>query len=102
MSGHDPAHCIIDGANGIYTPQAFATSYVVIGSEFDDAMTICASGPDHPDYWDAWSEITDAATVEGMSGIKWSVYLGESGDVFAVHPDAEWSDEDEWFTFPTS
>lgn len=78
---------LLSDARGIYLPQDFATSFVVRESSLDDAMTICAAGPDHADYCDAWMEILENGTVEGESGAIWCLH--HDGDLFAIRADVE-------------
>ena len=83
---------LIDSHHGIYVPQVFCQSYV-LGTELDEAVTlIVEQGPDHESYWEAWEEVLEGARVKG----SWTITQHE-GDVFAVHPDAEWSDEEDWY-----
>ncbi len=68
--------CIVDGHYGIYVPQTFAERYSewMEGSERDTLL----AGPDHPDYWDVWSDIQGSECWDG------DIWQGESGDVFIL------------------
>lgn len=66
----------VDGSRGIYVPKFFAENYpsCMDGSERDTLL----AGPDHPDYWDVWSDIQGSECWDG------NIWQGESGDVFII------------------
>jgi hypothetical protein len=39
----------------------------------------------------------DSIYVKSDDGKLWNVY--QDGDIWAVHPEAEWDDEEDWFVF---
>ena len=87
--------CMLSDAQGIYIPQAFTT---IAQFERFDGITrgdwdICASGPDHEHYWDAWQEILDHAMWTGQDGIRYR--LMQEGDLYAVRDDID-IDWDDW------
>jgi len=84
---------IVDSANGIYVPKVFARSYVLREADLDEDMEICSSGPDGEFYWDAWSEIIDNGTIDGLSGAVYRIFVSDNGDVFAVDDSIELDDD---------
>ena len=68
--------CVVDGSCGQYVPQVFAERFPewMEGSERDTLL----AGPDHPDYWDVWSDIQGSECWDG------DIWQGESGDVFII------------------
>lgn len=90
--------CIVDGHFGIYVPQAWAERY---GQQAVDSagvdtrdLRILLAGPDHPDYWDAWTDVLDAYCheVDGVSHFLW-----QDGDLFEYPEDVAhfgWWDDD--------
>ena len=66
----------VDGSRGIYVPKFFAENYpsCMDGSERDTLL----AGPDHPDYWDVWSDIQGSECWDG------DIWQGESGDIFIL------------------
>jgi len=55
-------HCIITDSNGIYIPQIFAERFIdethpELSEKLADDFDILLDGPDHSEYWEAWSEI---------------------------------------------
>jgi hypothetical protein len=78
------SHLFADSARGIYIPQHFAESHNPDKWKYLDPadMDILRAGPDHPDYWDAWSDVMDKAeTVDG--GV-----LHQDGDLWVIYADA--------------
>ena len=67
---------IVDGRHGQYAPMVFTKLYpsCMEGSERDTLL----AGPDHPDYWDVWSDIQGSECWDG------DIWQGESGDVFII------------------
>jgi hypothetical protein len=84
---------LVDSAHGIYVPQVFARSYVLREPALDEDMEICASGPDGEFYWDAWMEILDNGTIEGLSGAVYRIFVSDDGDVFAIDDSIELDDD---------
>ena len=68
--------CVVDGHHGQYVPKFFAENYssCMDGSERDTLL----AGPDHPDYWDVWSDIQGSECWDG------DIWQGESGDIFIL------------------
>ena len=46
------------------------------------AMTTLLSGPDNPNYWEAWNSVTDNASLKTDCGKTY--YLYQDGDLWAV------------------
>jgi len=77
---------LLTDARGVYLPRDFAQQFVVKESSLDDSMTICATSPEHEQYWDAWIEILDNGTIEGKNGFSWTLY--QDGNLWAIREDA--------------
>ena len=74
--------CLLDGARGIYIPQAFVTCYDPIAWHVSaDDVAILEAGPDHEDYWEAWDDVLREAYYDDERG-HWT--LEQDGDLFAV------------------
>lgn len=76
--------CILDGARGIYIPQAFAQNFDVkewgIGEEDEK---ILLDGPDNELYWEVWDDVVRNAVYDDpQTGTLWNLY--QDGDLFAV------------------
>jgi hypothetical protein len=72
--------CVVDSANGIYVGQRIAE---VCGEYLDpEDRDILLAGPDHEHYCEAWDAAIDIGFTE--NGHLYSLYSGESGDVFLV------------------
>lgn len=78
------AICIIDGANGIYVPQAFCRRYEKTDKVEQEDWDICLSGPDHEFYWEAWDNILNhwGGEETDKTGSTFQVYLFQDGDLF--------------------
>jgi hypothetical protein len=79
---------LVDSRNGIYCPQVFAKT---VNREMfpdikNDVWSILEAGPEHEEYWDAWSD-----DVEGQESTDGAT-IYQDGDVWAVY---EWNDENE-------
>jgi hypothetical protein len=86
---------------GVYIPQAFAESFIdrdscVTGVSADD-WTILESGPDNESYWDAWTDVCDAARVT-IDGHVYS--LNQDGDLWLIPDGLEWNDDSQCFEWP--
>ena len=81
---------MIDGQYGVYIPQMFASSYLEdqrwIGASLDDVNNL-VSGPDHPEYWEAWEHVLDKAHYMDKDGRDWKLW--QEGDLFAYTGDGE-------------
>jgi hypothetical protein len=74
-------------SRGAYIPQHFAESIdkdrVTLGgfnpSSIDECLEICAQGPDHENYWDAWADLLDSLTVT----------VKENGQTFRLYQDGD-------------
>jgi hypothetical protein len=74
-------NCFLDSARGIYIPRDFAESISLndwTGIDKAD-FEILLSGPDHEDYWEAWTQVLDNA--ESNCGAT----LYQDGDLFLVY-----------------
>jgi hypothetical protein len=76
--------CIIDGANGIYVPQAFCSRYEKTDRVDQEDWEICGSGPDHEFYWEAWENILNSWGDEETDGAgnTFEIYLYQDGDLY--------------------
>lgn len=85
------ARLIIGDHWGIYIPQRFCDSMDAndahrIEVSYSDVLT-CQSGPDHPNYWDAWQEILSDARVTDANGRVWRLH--QNGDLWEIPDDCE-------------
>jgi len=79
----EQCECILDGARGIYIPQAFAECYDMKEwkvSEEDEKILM--DGPDNDLYWETWDDVIREAEYTDEDGIVWSLW--QDGDLFAV------------------
>lgn len=76
--------CIVDGANGIYVPQAFCRRYEKTDKVEQEDWDICLSGPDHEFYWEAWENILNHWGGEETDGAgnTFEIYLYQDGDLY--------------------
>lgn len=84
---------IVDGHHGIYVPQYFAHLYSeskITGVDWESL----SKGPYHDSYWDAWDLALNNASFTDSNGHKWTLYPGESGDLFVVRDDHDWEKEE--------
>ena len=84
--------CLVNGAHGIYVPQAFVEAYThnVWGIADADAE-ILRAGPDHELYWETWDSVLQSARYTSDDGRIYSLY--QDGDLFAIAYDALTDDE---------
>ena len=80
-------------SHGIYIPQYFAES---VNSEKLSGvsgvdMAILIAGPDHDEYWDAWVDVCNDATLTDSNGVTF--YLYQDGDLWLVPTDHEFCEE---------
>jgi predicted kinase len=82
------SNLIVDGSFGIYVPQRFVRRYAPADWGVSDAdAAILESGPDHPEYWDTWSDVLrDATHTDNVSDIAHDMgpgdaYVGDDGKV---------------------
>jgi len=97
MVNREAAVLAIDGAAGIYAPQEFIKAYgrdLDPGTADEEAVATLEVGPEAEWYWEAWDDVESYGTVNG----GWRIY--QDGDVWLVHPDAEWDDDEGWFRLP--
>lgn len=82
MENLENAVLLIDGAHGVYVPKAFAERFDLRewGVESAD-IEILKAGPDHPDYWEAWSDVLMYALFTNEEG-TW--HLAQDGDLWAI------------------
>jgi hypothetical protein len=79
------AICYADSARGIYIPQYVAETIRrdMVKYVSDEDWAILESGPDHPDYWEAWdSFLNNAETTDGaifwQNGDLWMIYADDA------------------------
>lgn len=77
--------CVLDGARGIYIPQAWAQLYNPPAAAATDTdlmeswKLLQDDGPDHDLYWDAWDDVMNAYTLDA-DGFT----LYQNGDLFML------------------
>lgn len=79
--------CIVDGAHGIYVPQAFAEQSIGWHGIDPEDLAILRAGPDHADYWEAWDVVLATAFYKDSDGCVWMLF--QDGDLFAIRDDHE-------------
>jgi len=92
----------LSDARGIYIPRDFANSFAdrdksVRGVSAED-WAILEAGPDHDQYWDAWSDVCDSAVVTDDDGVEFRVH--QDGDCWLIPAGMEWSDDEDFFVWP--
>ena len=85
---------ILDGHHGVYLPQVFVNSFhpQAWSIEASDFLALTERGPEDEYYWDTWEDVLNTARFVDENGDTWTLYQGESGDLFAVHENHEWED----------
>lgn len=98
MKNEDPAILLIDDHWGIHTCKRLAEYFPLfddngdpLASEDIDSLT----GNDWPEAWD-WLE-PSGINCKDDSGLLWRVEWSD-GALWAIHPEAEWSDDLDWYT----
>jgi len=81
---------LLNGLRGIYVPQRFSAYGGVAGISPED-LAILRAGPDHEYYWEAWEEALRFGEIT-IAGTCYSLHQSEEGDLFAVPPGWEISD----------
>lgn len=77
---------LINSAAGIYIPQWFAEQYqqlLLNPEKHKGDIQILLSGPDHPEYWDAWQDILDSELTNGCQ-------LYHNEDLWLLEDGEEW------------
>ena len=77
---HDKVILWSEDNRGIYIQKHFADSLNVDGFEIEgfdaEDWGIIESGPDTPDYWDAWNNV-----------LQWTFTTRDTGQVYHLHQD---------------
>lgn len=87
---------------GHYIPRDFAadTKRECIAGVSADDLDYLAAGPDGEHYWDVWTKVEDNATVtDPQSGTVYTLY--QNGDLWLVPVGMDWSEELEFFVWPS-
>lgn len=77
----DKLQHVVDSHHGIYSPQIFAQRFPK-GPCADEDWRILLEGPDHPNYWDVWSDVADNWESDGF-------VILESEGIFLVRAEVE-------------
>jgi hypothetical protein len=91
----------LSDARGVYIPRDFAndTKPECISGIESDTLDILKAGPDHEQYWDAWQEVLDGATLtDPVTGVAYTVY--QDGDCWLIPKGMQWDDAKEFYTWP--
>ena len=116
ITSNNAAICIVNGAHGVYTWHELATNYELF-IELDEPTILNqwligrADMPDgvcevfNPDSCDDWCDnVNYIDTTEKLlvliDGSLFEVFQGESGDIFAIHPDAIYCEDHNMFCAP--
>jgi hypothetical protein len=78
------ARLLVADSHGIYIPQIFAQSIkreFVTGVSEED-YKILEAGPEHENYWDAWADVCDNASINDPVDGKCHLY--QDGDLWVV------------------
>ena len=96
---------LVDGAQGIYAWHSLVTRYELVNKD-GEPITEIEGQPlaeaMHPDD-ENWGENADGlkdrleARVKGSDGKLWRIEQIE-GDIWAIHPDAEWDETQDTYT----
>lgn len=89
---HEPMKLLVDSHHGVYTYKVLAESYPLFhdnGKPFTKSQVGTLLDVDDEYYWDDVEMLEPY--VRDNDGKLWRVESIE-GDLFAIHPDAEWSD----------
>jgi len=82
----EPELLVLD-SHGIYIPKLFCQAYRTYITNMDkvkDEFDICAQGPDHDEYWEAWDDLMRDVELTNDEGIKMTIgYLPECSDLWA-------------------
>ncbi len=90
FTGEYGIECLLDGARGIYIPQAFIECYGDWKGITKENKAILETGPDHEHYWETWDEVLLDAYFINDNG-KWTLH--QDGDLFIIHEDFDF---DNW------
>ena len=92
----------LDDHRGVYIPRDFANSFVDrskhVAGVSDEEWSILEAGPDHEQYWDTWSDVTDNAIVTDDDGHKYTIW--QDGACWLVPEGMEWNEGEEGFAWP--
>lgn len=95
---------LIEDNYGIYIPKYFANAFEDRKSRVqdidDETWKILEKGPDHPEYWEAWSDIEQNAVVTNIEGIRYFIYM--DGDCWLIPFGMSWNDETESWIWPNN
>lgn len=84
--------CLVNGAHGIYAPQAFIDLYDAAAWGITPAdAEILRAGPDADWYWEAWDHVLGTAYYLADDGRRFTLW--QDGDLFAIAYDALTDDE---------
>lgn len=89
----EPQKLLITDAAGVYAWKQLAECYPLYwesGEPIGDDVKAALMDVDALDYWDGVTYWQDDLYVKDDDGLLWSLY--QEGDIWAIHPDAEWSD----------
>lgn len=104
MPGKPEMMLWLSDARGVYIPRDFANSFADrakhVKNVKDEDWTILEAGPDHEQYWDAWTDVCDNARVTDENGAEYFVW--QEGDCWLVPVGMEWNDDEDGFAWPVS
>lgn len=92
----------LSGARGRFIPRDFANSFANWANVLnvsDEDKAILQAGPEHDDYWEAWSAVLDNAVVRDDAGNRFTVY--QDGDCWLIPIGMNWDEESAWFQWET-
>ena len=87
---------LLSDSHGVYIPKRWADD--ITDQEEAEALMvdwadvlILQAGPDHEQYWDAWTEVLDHAQWTDLNGREWRMV--QNGDLWAVDASVEIPEE---------
>lgn len=74
---------LADSAMGVYVPKHFADIAADTWEGFDPKdRAILKEGPEHEQYWDAWTDVLDNTKITTETGYTYGLW--QDGDLWAV------------------
>jgi hypothetical protein len=100
MNNKPQALLLLDSARGVYIPRDFALSVKHVKNVDKEDWEAIAMGPDHLAYWEAWDQILNSAVVTDAYGNEYTLH--QDNDLWLIPVGMEWSDEEEFYVWPTT
>lgn len=89
----------LNDARGVYIPRDFANSFAdrakAVKNVHAETWTDLEAGPDHENYWDAWADVLDNASVTDEHGHTYRLH--QEGDLWLIPETWVWDEALEFF-----